>query len=121
MKKALYKSIVLDVWKTLVHRALLELSRTIRQHNDGGENNLLLAFEDLGEWELKVLNTWGPRFHPAGDGDSWRLEMINELMTGEGFYTMQVSDQIQKSIQISSDFEKLIKGQVAVSIVDSGE
>ena len=121
LKKALYKSIVLDVWKTLVHRALLELSRTIRQHNDGGENNLVLAFEDLGEWELKVLNTWGPRFHPDGDGDSWKLEMINELITAEGFYTMQVSDQIQKSIQISGDFEKLIKGQVAVSIVDAGE
>lgn len=121
LKKALYKSIVLDVWKTLVHRALLELSKTLRQHNDRGENNLVLAFEDLGEWELKVLNTWGPRFHPAGDGDSWRLEMISELMTAEGFYTMQVSDQIQKSIQISSDFEKLIRGQVAVQIVDAGE
>ena len=121
LKKALYKSIVLDVWKTLVHRALLELSRTLRQHNDGGANDYLLAFEDLGEWELKVLNTWGPRFHPNGDGDSWKSEMISGLTEGEGVYTMQVSDEIQKSIQISSDFEKLIKGQVAVQIVDAGE
>jgi len=110
MKKSIFAMIKMDVWQSLISKATIDLSRALEVRRSMGDD-LDLAFEDLADWQFKILRHWGPRIHFGLEGDAWRQHMIDSVRESHSAYLSIIGAIVQRDVHISSEFERVIMNQ----------